>query len=459
MNTLIIDNIFFIQVIFGILHLGCVSAAVVYCYRTGNNLDNKSTILAFIAMFGFVLSVFKHYILGAYVHLSYPYNTFLFTPDDRFNDFFNMLRACKDNNPYMTSYWLKSVYFPVANTFFYVFGLIRNEWLSLGTYTCVFLAVYLSYIKKNLFPINSLDSIRNFLIIGFLTYPVLFSLDRANLDMYIFLLILGFVVFFQKGRFVLSSLFLSMAIAMKLYPGVFIFLFLKKKKYKEIAYTIAATLCISVISLMSYQGGFVENLQEMLSALQGFNQRYSHSAGLQHNVSYYGVLKIITVGYYYTVQGIHDAATASMLANGVLNVPYMFLVMLLFAFVVFYVLKYEQTFWKNVYLLSATMILFPHVSFDYKLIHLLIPIILFLRDQKVTSFSNVYLVLFGIMLIPNNYLYIRGDISIAVIVYPIIMTVLAVLVIVERMISQDMTLDKESVKGHKVRVSLPKGDS
>ena len=121
--------------------------------------------LAFIVMLGFVLSVFKHYILGAYAHLSYPYNTFLFTPDDRFNDFFNMLRACKDNNPYLTSYWLKSVYFPAANTFFYVFGLIRNELLSLGVYIGVFLIAYLSYIKKNLFWVNSLDSIMDFLII------------------------------------------------------------------------------------------------------------------------------------------------------------------------------------------------------------------------------------------------------------------------------------------------------
>lgn len=454
MKTLIIDNIFLIQTMCGVLHVSCVSAAVVYCYRTANNLDNKSKMLAFMVMLGFVLSVFKHYILGAYMQLSYPYNTFLFTPNDRFNDFFNMLRACKDNNPYLTSYWLKSVYFPAANTFFYVFGLIRNELLSLGVYTCVFLIAYLSYIKKNLFPVNSLDSIRDFLIIGFLTYPVLFSLDRANLDMYIFLLILGFVVFFQKGRFVLSSLFLSLAIAMKLYPGVFIFLFFKEKKYKEIAITIAVTLCISVVSLVSYQGGFFENLQGMLSTFQGFNQSYSGAAGLQHNVSYYGVLKIITVGYYYTVQGIHDAATASMLANGVLKIPYMFLVVLLFAFVVFYVLKYEQAFWKNVYLLSATMILFPHVSFDYKLIYILIPIILFLQDESWTPFCKEYLVLFGIMLIPNNYLYIRGDISSAVIVYPIIMTVLAVLVIVERMI-----LNKKTVKGHKVRVSLPKGDS
>lgn len=442
MKTLIIDNIFLTQAIFGILHLGCVSAAVVYCCRTGNNLYNKSTMLAFIVMLGFVLSVFKHYILGAYAHLSYPYNTFLFTPDDRFNDFFNMLRACKDNNPYLTSYWLKSVYLPAANTFFYVFGLIRNELLSLGVYTCVFLIAYLSYIKKNLFPINSLDSIRDFLIIGFLTYPVLFSLDRANLDMYIFLLILGFVVFFQKGRFVLSSLFLSMAIAMKLYPGVFIFLFFKEKKYKEIAITIAAALCISVVSLVSYQGGFSENLQGMLSAFQGFNQSYSGAAGLQHNVSYYGVLKLITVGYYYTVQGIHDAAAVSILANGFLKIPYMFLVVLIFAFVVFHILKHEQTLWKNVYLLSATMLLLPHVSFDYKLIHLLIPIILFLRDQQATPFSNGYLVLFGIMLIPNNFLYIRGDISIAVIIYPMIMTTLAILVIIERMIYQNKAISK-----------------
>lgn len=439
---MIINNIFLTQAIFGILHLGCVIVAVVYCYRIGNNLHNKSAMLAFIIMLGFVLSVLKHYILGAYAHLTYPYNTFLFTPNDRFNDFFNMIRASKDNNPYLTSYWLKSVYFPAANTFFYIFGLIRNEWASLGTYICVFLGVYLSYIKKNLFPLNSLDSIRDCIIIACLTYPVLFSLDRANLDMYLFLFILEFVVLFQKKRFILSSLLLSLAIAMKLYPGVFIFLFIKEKKYKEIVITIAATLCISVLSLTSYQGSFSENLQGMFSVLQGYNQSYSGAHGLQHNVSYYGVLKLITAGYYYTVQGIHDVATVSTLANGVLKIPYMCLIVLFFAFVVLYVLKYEHTLWKNLYLLSATMILLPHVSFDYKLIHLLIPIIIFLQDESWTPFSKGYLVFFGIMLIPNNYLYIRGDISIAVFIYPIIMTALAILVVIERMAYQSKVISK-----------------
>jgi len=444
-----IDKIFISQAIFGILHLGCVSAAVVYCYRTANSLENKLKILAFIVMIGFVLAVIKHYILGAYFHLSYPYNTFLFTPDDRFNDFFNMLRTCRDNSPYLSSYWLKSVYFPAANTFFYLFSLIRNEWLSLGVYTCAFLAGYLSYIKKNLFALNSYESVRDFIIIGFLTYPVLFSLDRANLDIYIFLLILGCVVFFQKGHFVLSALFLSLAIAMKLYPAVFILLFLKEKKYKEIAIMITAILCISVISLMSYQGSLSENLQGMQSALQSFNQMYSGASGLQHNVSYYGVLKLVTVGYYYIVQGIRDGATASILANGVLKIPYIFLVMIIFAFVALYILRYEQTLWKNVYLLSATMLLFPYVSFDYKLIHILIPIILFLQDKSWTPLCKTYLVLFGLMLIPNNYLYLKSPISIAVIIYPTIMTAVAILVIVERMRYQSKLFPK-AVREHDV---------
>lgn len=435
MNSHYAYNIFLTQGIIGILHLGCISAVVLYCYRTASKHDNKSKLLAFMVMVGFVLAVIKHYILGAYFHLSYPYNTFLFNPDDRFNDFFNMFRACKDNNPYLTSYWLKSVYFPAANTFFYVFGLIRNEWIALGIYTCVFIAVYFGCVKKNLFNNNSIDSIRDLMIIACLTYPVLFSLDRANLDMYLFLLLFGFVVLFQKGRFVLSSLLLSMAIAMKLYPMVFIFLFIKEKKYKEIGYTIAATLCISMVSLWSYQGGFSENLQGMLSAFQGFNQDYSRAAGLQHNVSYYGVLKLVTMGYYYAVHGIRDIAAVSTLANGILKIPYMLLVVLLFAFVVLHVLKYEQTFWKNVYLLSAAMILLPHVSFDYKLIHILIPIVLFLKDESWTLFYKGYIVLFGIMLIPNNYMYIKGDISIAVIVYPMIMTTLAVMAMLETRIS------------------------
>ena len=41
-----------------------------------------------IVLIGFVVAVGFHAICGSLLHLSYPYNTFLFNPADRFMDFY-----------------------------------------------------------------------------------------------------------------------------------------------------------------------------------------------------------------------------------------------------------------------------------------------------------------------------------------------------------------------------------
>ena len=53
-----------------------------------------------IILFGFVAAVIFHYIFGAYLKLGYPFNTFLFSQDDKFNDFFHPLSAAALKNPY-----------------------------------------------------------------------------------------------------------------------------------------------------------------------------------------------------------------------------------------------------------------------------------------------------------------------------------------------------------------------
>ena len=47
----------------------------------------RITLLVFIIISGFSLSVFFHYITSTYLNLGYPYTTFLFLPADNFRIF------------------------------------------------------------------------------------------------------------------------------------------------------------------------------------------------------------------------------------------------------------------------------------------------------------------------------------------------------------------------------------
>jgi hypothetical protein len=81
--------------------------------------EEKIRIFVLIILTGFIVSVVYHYVLGAYFLKGYPANSFLFTPLDKLNDFFNVY-AVKG-----------SIYFPFANFIINLFCLIKPAVLSL----------------------------------------------------------------------------------------------------------------------------------------------------------------------------------------------------------------------------------------------------------------------------------------------------------------------------------------
>ncbi len=80
------------------------------------------------------------------------------------------------------------------------------------------------------------------------------------------------------------------------------------------------------------------------------------------------------------------------------------------------------------------MLLLPQVTFDYKMIHLYIALMLFLNSQKQSPYDILYAILFGLLLIPKDYLYIQPDISIAVFLNPLLMLMIAGTILLDRTI-------------------------
>ena len=73
-------------------------------------LKKIQTVTAIITI-GFTLSVIFNYILGNYFNYEFPNGTFLFTPVDKFNDFFNAYRHVEGFNPY-SEILAQRIYFP-----------------------------------------------------------------------------------------------------------------------------------------------------------------------------------------------------------------------------------------------------------------------------------------------------------------------------------------------------------
>lgn len=391
--------------------------------------DQDINFLALIILTSFILNAFKNYIFTHYCHLDYPLNTFLFRPEDRFNDFFNVINACKENSPYLTPYWLKSNYFPVGNTIFYLLSMLGSKYMLLISVYIVFILLYFFFVRSMFGRKIRFEEYTSFLALLLLTYPFLMNLDRGNIEVFLFLSVWGFFYFYNKGKTYTGLIFLALAISIKLFPGVFLILLLKDRKYKNIVFTLLLVILSSVISMLTFDGSFMDNIKALLNTFADFNNIFNNwywKVGLQHNVSLYGAIKVISFAIISLFGGTFD--------NSVFlhALPwYTMGVFLIFILLCIHIVFIEKSEWKNVTLLTIALLILPNVSFDYKLIYILVPLSFFLKQERQSGFRNLYLLLFSLLLVPHNYFYINSDISIAVLIYPLILLIISGLIIYE----------------------------
>ena len=98
------------------------------------------------------------------------------------------------------------------------------------------------------------------------------------------------------------------------------------------------------------------------------------------------------------------------------------------------VLLRRMSLWAAATVFVALMCLYPSMSYDYRLIHLSLPLLLFLRSSTWGRWSHhVILILFGMLLVPKNYYILYpdlapGDVGIASILNPVLLLLLSVFV-------------------------------
>jgi hypothetical protein len=424
--------------VLGILQIGLL---ILFIKRLVKKNCSPIAIVSKMAIFAFLISVIKYLLINYFFNPGYPNSTFLFNPDDRFADFVNMIEACKYLDPYSFQNKLPSVYFPVSNLFFYlVFALCKMDInISIIFFISLFLLLFFVLLRKNI--IASKEQTILLFIAILISYPVLFSIDRLNLELYLFIFIFLFIYFYKKNQYIIAVTFLSLAICMKLYPILFLLILLKKKAYKPIIFTIILCVFITLVSLSLFKGGILINVNKLLFNLNDFNNDYEGLSGIQHNLSIYGVIKIGML-FIYKYLFNYENNIINDLVNSNLKIPYLSFVFIYFTTISTYIILIEKIFWKKIFLIISMFILLPHVSFDYKLLYIIIPIVLFLENSHLENRATLYAILLSLLIIPNSYFYFISDVSIGVIINPILILTIAFLIIYENKIKISLEISK-----------------
>ncbi|MDD5772140.1 MAG: glycosyltransferase 87 family protein [bacterium] len=354
--------------------------------------EEKISYISTIILIGFMCTYIYDYWMGAYLGKSYPFNTFLFKPWDRFNDFFTPMNIVLrgNGNPYnfISPDSINSpLYHLMAIGFMYI-----NPFLSFIVCIFAFIIFFVYVISKNLVLATRMETFKNAIIFSFFTAIFLFSLERSNYEIIIFVLIYFFLEFYRKKNLITCVIILSVAIALKAAPGVLILLFLDAKQYKEALLTLVITLALNLLSYSVFTGGLWHNFQNNLISMKLYSKAYAMSmgGGVGTN-SLWGAVKILREYFF-----------------NYINIETLYYVHYIIAFTIFvsvsaYILKIEKVFWKKLSLMIIMMSLLPHHSGYPKLMHLYFPMFLFINSGEKDKYDLIYTVLFALILIPKAY--------------------------------------------------------
>lgn len=400
--------------------------------------SEKVALLAGIVLVGFFIGVIFHYVLGFYLHLSYPFNTFLFNPDEAFGDFIKILSIIENFAPYShPNSWM--TYFPLVYIILLPFSFIKNRLIAYLIFASGVLS-FLTFMNiKNLYAENltKVQNFTNIFILTFMTYPILYALDRGNFDLFLFVLFSGFIYAFKKEKYFLSAVLLGIENAMKPFPFLFLILFLLQKRFKEFFLSLVISAVLIFGGFLILKGGFFDQIEVYIKNLIIFKKTwiYGDSAnGLSEASSLFAALKFLL------------CSVNQIISINLLEKIYSYIGFIITVITIYFTCR-EKTYWKKVALLTLNMLLVSYVIIDYKLIFLLIPIWLFVNAEEKTKFDTAYTILFGLLLVSKKIFvfWIKSGhlgqlITYGVIINPLIMLVFMGLIIFEQF------YDKKEVK-------------
>ena len=379
----------------------------------------KIQLISVIVIAGFIVSLIVNYLMATQLHRGYPYNTFLFDPRDQFHDETHLAGIRHD--PYRSL----AIYGNLLPLFYLFLSVLNVAGLKIGLviYLLIFLIFFFRYAWRSLGGATRTETLINCLVFSFLTYPFLFSLDRANPEMYEFILLVCFVGWYQQGAIRSANAALAIAANFKPFPLFFLLLYVGDRRWRDLTLCLALSALIFAAALLAFGGDVLTNIRDLMLILRRYNEAFVvGDAGLYFGGSLFGLLKVL---YYLAARQGRDMYVVQEMLT-----PYLVFAALAFLGTAAYIAWVEKTFWKKIALIVLAMNLLPSVSADYKLLDLFIPLFLFLNAGTADRRDRTYCILFALLLVPKNFYPLHGSmISISVVLNPVLMTAMAALMI------------------------------
>lgn len=401
-----------------LLIMPLIGLFVTFPVMSGMETGAKVRIIGMIVVAGFAVATMFHYVAGHYFGCPFPLSTFLFRPEIQFTDFLQIYADLESRDPYNPQRIAGPCQYPP-----FVFLLMSPATLlgakgALFAYCIGVLSFLWLFSWHCLRGCEFTVRLQGTIILTLVTYPVLFLLDRANFEGVLFVLLALFVVAYQKKRYNVATVFLAMATAMKIIPGVLVIIFFVERKWKNAIATILLVGAFTIAGCLWLKGDLVTTLRQYTACFGTWDREMmSYDSTSAFTSTLYNFLRV-TLGY-------TDAVECARLYSVYRLICFSVLVGLVGCF-----LCYERSFRRKISLLILAILLLPPMNYDYRLILLYIPLALYFSEGP-GPLDAMYAVIFALLLVPKAYFNIRSWISISVVINPLLLLGLATLYVRE----------------------------
>lgn len=300
------------------------------------------------------------------LHLDYPYTWPLFIPEARYTDF--TIYADRFRHFHQSEFFDGPGFpftYPAPVALIYELFYLTPAPLYCFLATVIMASLCaVSFLGKKLYERNiSKPVLLLFLAtLVLLSYPMAFLFDRANMEINVWIfLILGVWAYSKERKWGAATCF-GIAASLKLFPIIYLGLFLAKKQYRLLFFSGAVFLVTTLISLDIVGPTFGYAVHGVSAGLSAFRNLYAlqlHPSEIGFDHSLYTFIKIAEYRYHLDNMGMYLSGYIAIVA--------------LIGTALFFGIIRNLPFLNQVLLLTIAAIWLPPVSSDYTLVHLYIP--------------------------------------------------------------------------------------
>jgi hypothetical protein len=348
------------------------------------------------------IELFCHFAL----HLHYPYDWPFVAPISRFNDLLDWVPQFRALHTEAIFHQRLLNVYPAPLSVLYASFVPFGRWALAAYLTFAFLlaSVTLTFFGKHLITLGlAASSTFALLATVFLTsYPFWFLLHTANLELFVWACTLTGVWAFSREKPTTAAIFFGLAAAMKLYPLLYLALWLHRRTWPRILQSLAVAAAAMGASLWAVYPNIPVSLREMRAGTAVFIARdglhwLPGQAGFDHSA--FSFLKTILPTF-------TPETTARLLS------AYLVLATLTATWLWFANIRHKPVLNQLLFLTIGTILL-PPTSYDYTLVHLYAPwgllVLALAAGRQPTKACWIALASLAILFTAQGYIIAAGN--------------------------------------------------